>query len=64
MTFYYDESENELVGNAAFDEEYGYASVDDDTLLIDVDHIMEEGRAEAKLKEIRDAAKDALEANS
>lgn len=64
MTFYYDEDTNELVGNNAFDDRLGFAIEDDDTLRLDVDFIMEEGRGLSKLREIRDAAQRAIDANS
>lgn len=63
MTFYYDEDENELVGNNVFYEDFEMAEKDGDTLRIDVDWIMEEGRGEYKLKEIRDAVERAIEVN-
>jgi len=65
MTFYYDEDENALCGNNAFHPEYGFSYVDDDgvTLVMDVDYIMDEGRGLKKLREIRDAADAAIEAN-
>lgn len=61
MTFYYDSDADELVGNNMFYEDYDLAEVDGDTLRINVEWIMEEGRGEAKLKEIRDAAQSALD---
>lgn len=64
MTFYYDEDEDELVGNNMFYDGYDLATRDGDTLKINVEWIMEEGRGESKLKEIRDAAQNALDAHS
>jgi len=63
MTFYYDEDKNELVGNNAFDEDLGFAAQDDDTLRMDVDQIMEEGRGLRKLREMQSAVESAIEAN-
>lgn len=63
MTFYYDEDENELVGNNAFDEDLGFAVQDDGTLRMDVDQIMEEGRGLRKLREMQSAVESAIEAN-
>lgn len=64
MTFYYRSDADELVGNTMFYEDYNLAERDGGTLRIDVEWIMEEGRGEAKLREIRDAAQDALDAHS
>jgi hypothetical protein len=64
MTFYFDSEENELVGNNAFDERLGFASEDDDSLVMDVDFIMEEGRGLRKLREMRRAVDAAIEANA
>lgn len=64
MTFYYDDEANELVGNNAFDERLGFATADGDTLRMDVDFIMEEGRGLSKLREMRDAVDAAIDANS
>jgi len=64
MTFYYDSDENELVGNNAFDERLGFATEDGDTLRMDVEFIMEEGRGLKKLREMRDAVDAAIEANA
>lgn len=58
MTFYYDTDENDLVGNRAVE----YAEFDGDSLVIDVDHIMDEGRGVRKLREMRDAVDSAIEA--
>jgi len=63
MTFYYDEDKNELVGNNAFDEDLGFAAQDDDTLRMDVDQIMEEGRGLRKLRGMQSAVESAIEAN-
>jgi len=64
MTFYYDSDADELVGNNMFYEDYDLAERDDDTLRINVEWIMEEGRGEAKLREIRDSVEAALDAHS
>jgi len=64
VTFYYDEDENELVGNNAFDDRLGFATEDGDTLRMDVEFIMEEGRGLSKLREMRDAVDAAIDANS
>lgn len=64
MTFWYDEDTNELVGNMAFDDEYGYASEEGGELHIDVDTIMEEGRGTGKLKEMIRSIEEAIESNS
>lgn len=58
MTFYYDADENDLVGNRAAE----YAEFDGDSLVIDVDTIMEDGRGLRKLREMRDAVDGAIEA--
>ncbi|MDY6778992.1 MAG: hypothetical protein SV760_00265 [Halobacteria archaeon] len=63
MTFWFDDDENELVGNMAFDDEYGYASEEDGELQIDVETIMEEGRGVGKLREMKRAIDAAIEAN-
>ena len=63
MTFYYDEDENELVGNNAFDDGLGFAEQDGSNLRIDVDYIMEEGRGLGKLREMLSAIEGAIEAN-
>lgn len=67
MTFYFDAEKNDLVGNNMFADDYGYgplASRDGYELVIDVDEIMENGRALAKLREMRSAIDSAIEANS
>lgn len=61
MTFYYDADEEELVGNNMFYDDYDMAEVDDDSLVINVDWIMEEGRGIRKLEEMRDAIDSAIE---
>jgi len=63
MTFYYDEDENELVGNNMFYEDYDLAERRDDTLAINVEWMMDEGRGLSKLREMRDAIDAAIEAN-
>jgi len=63
MTFYYDTDDDELVGNALFDERYGpIAEQDGDTLRISVEQIMEEGRGIKKLEEMEGAIQDAIAA--
>jgi hypothetical protein len=64
VTFYYDSDEDELVGNNMFYEDYDLAERDGDTLRINVEWIMDEGRGEAKLREIRDSVQAALDAHS
>jgi len=64
MTFYYDSDADELVGNNMFYEDYDLAERDGENLRINVAWIMEEGSGEAKLREIRDAAQDALDAHA
>lgn len=61
MTFYYDEEAEELVGNNMFYEDYNIAEADGDSLVIDVNWIMEEGRGVRKLQEMRDAIDSAIE---
>lgn len=63
MTFWYDKEADELIGNVAFDDEYGYAEQDGTDLRIDVTTIMENGRGEGKLREMKGAIDDALEAH-
>lgn len=62
MTFWYDESDNKLVGNLAFDEELGYAEQDGEELVLDVDAIMDD-RGIGKLNEMKRAIESAIEAN-
>lgn len=64
MTFYYDSDADELVGNNMFYEDYDLASREGDTLKINVTWIMSEGRGKSKLKEIRDAAQNAIDAHA
>lgn len=60
MTVYYDEETDTVVANNAAD----FASFDeDDRLIIDVTTIMEDGRAERKLKEFAHALLDAKHAH-
>lgn len=63
MTFTYDEGENELVGNNMFYEDYNLAKRRNDSLVIDVEWMMEEGRGLSKLREMRSAIDAAIEAN-
>jgi len=63
MTFYYDEDENELVGNNMFYEDYDLAERRTDSLVINVEWMMDEGRGLSKLREMRDAIDAAIEAN-
>ena len=65
MTFYYETDTDRLVGNNMFYEyEYGtIAQVDGESLFIDVETIMEDGRGINKLKEMRSAIDDAIEAH-
>lgn len=64
MTFYYDEETEELIGNNMFYEGYDMAYVAGDSLIINVDWIMEEGRGISKLKEMRNAIDSAIEDQS
>jgi hypothetical protein len=64
MTFYYDHEEDELVGNNMFAEDVPYgplAEQDGDTLRIDVEEIMEEGRGLRKLNEMKSAIQGAID---
>lgn len=65
MTFYYDADADELVGNnaGAFAEFRDGPNPGTDSLHIDVTEIMEDGRGRAKLREIRDAAQQAIHAH-
>lgn len=64
MTFYYDDDAGELVGNNMFYEDYELAERDGDSLVINVDWIMEEGRGVRKLEEMRNAIDSAIEDQS
>lgn len=59
MTFYFDRSANELVGNFIG----RFTTVDGDEVTIDVDGIMEDGRGLGKLREMQGAIEDAIDAN-
>jgi len=63
MTFYYDEDADELIGNNMFYEDHDMAEHRGDTLAINVEWIMEEGRGLSKLREIRDSVDAAIEAH-
>lgn len=63
MTFYYDEVEDELVGNNMFYDDYDLAERRGDTLAINVGWMMREGRGLSKLREMRSAIDAAIEAH-
>lgn len=67
MTFFYDAETDTLVGNNMFYESTNHrqiASVDFQTLEIDVTVIMEDGRGLGKLREMRNAIDAAIDAHT
>lgn len=59
MTFYYHEADNVLEGNRLGN----FTEVDGETVTIDVDGIMEEGRGVGKLEEMQRQIQKAIDAN-